>query len=116
MATAAPLEKIQIINTNAGRIVTAHARQYDNVVYITGLAYRPSAPTSGAHVHTWGVDKHNRRVFFKTSNVYFTGKPSLIFTSSFIVTVDPLIFKKAGKVYITFHRFADEQSLHSRQK
>jgi hypothetical protein len=108
---AKPVWAVQIVNTNAGRIMTASAEEYDHVVYISGLAYRPSSPGIGAHVHAWGVDQNNNTVFFKTSSVEFNGKFTR--TSLYVVAVDPAIFKKASKVFVTLHRNADAESLHS---
>jgi hypothetical protein len=106
-----PIGSVQIINTNAGRIETASADEYDHVVYVSGLAYRPSSPGIGAHVHAWGVDKNNNTVFFKTSSVEFNGKFTR--TSLYVVAIDPTLFSKATKVFVTLHRSADAESLHS---
>jgi hypothetical protein len=108
---AAPVgEPVQIVNSNAGRIMTAHADEYDHVVYIGGLAYRPSSPGIGAHVHAWGVDRNNKQVFFKTSSIYFNGKPSFNPTSSYVISVDPAVFNRAVKVFVTLHSAADAES------
>jgi predicted nuclease of restriction endonuclease-like (RecB) superfamily len=64
-----------LINTNAGRVWTAHADEYDRRIYIGGLVFRPPSPGIGAHVHVWGVNRRNHRVFFKTTYVIITGRP-----------------------------------------
>jgi hypothetical protein len=102
---------IQIINTNAGRVMTVHAKQYGDKLYVDGLVYRPSSPGIGAHVHVWGLDKDNHRVFFKTTSVLITGKPSFIRSESYVVSVNPSIFSKATSVYVTFHSQSDEASI-----
>jgi hypothetical protein len=101
---------IQIINTNAGRVISAGARQYGDVVYITGLVSRPSSPGIAPHVHVWGVDAKKHTVFFKTSLVMVTGKPSFIQSESYIVSVSPVVFAKAKVVYVTFHSQTDAQA------
>lgn len=108
----APLPNIpiQIINTNAGRVMTASAEKYEAKIYITGLVYRPSSPGIGAHVHVWGVDKNNHKVFFKTTYVEFTGKPSFHRTESYVVSISPAVFAKAQKIFVTFHSEADDDS------
>jgi hypothetical protein len=110
LGQAKPVGSVQIINTNAGRIMTANADQYDNTVYIGGLAYRPSDLGIGAHVHVWGVDKEGNVVFSKTAYIYFTGKPSFVHTASYIVSVSPTVFEKAKTIYVTFHSSADAES------
>jgi hypothetical protein len=105
-----PAIPIQIINTNAGRIMTAHADQYENKIYIGGLVYRPSSPGIGAHVHVWGVDKNNHTIFLKTTDVLITGKPSFQRTESYVVSVNPTVFDKAEKIFVTFHSQSDDES------
>jgi hypothetical protein len=107
---AKPVGSVQIINTNAGRIMTAHADQYGDTVYIGGLAYRPSGPGIGAHVNVWGIDREGKVVFTKTTSIYFTGKPSLVHTASYIVSVSPAIFLKSKTIYVTFHSSVDTES------
>ena len=107
-ATTAP--PIQIINTNAGRVMMAHAKQYEDKVYISGLVYRPPGPSIGAHVHVWGVDKNNNRVFVKTTSVQFTGSPSFNRTTSYIVSISPYLIKKTKVIYVTFHNLSHADS------
>jgi len=101
---------IKIINTNAGRVMTANAESYEDKIYITGLVYRPSSPGIGAHVRVWGVDKNNQTVFSKTTDVPITGKPSLIHTESYVVSVSPSVFGKAKIVFVTSHSQSDAES------
>jgi hypothetical protein len=101
---------IQIINTNAGRVMTVHAKQYGDKLYVDGLVYRPLSPGIGSHVHVWGMDKDNHRVFFKTTSVLITGKPSFIRSESYVVSVKPSVFSKASSVYVTFHGQSDKES------
>lgn len=110
LARASPLPTIpiQIINTNAGRVMTAGAQRYEDKVYISGLVYRPPSPGIGAHVHVWGVDNKNRTVFFKTTYVAAGGKFNR--TESYVVSVSPETFKKAMKVFVTFHSQSDAES------
>lgn len=102
---------IQILNTNSGRVMTAHAHRYDNKVYIDGLVYRPSSPGIGPHVHVWGVNENNHTVFFKTASVMVTGKPSFIRSESYVVSVSPSVFNKAKVIYVTFHSQSDAESI-----
>ena len=104
---AIPAIPIQIINTNAGRVMTAHAEKYDDKVYVTGLVYRPSSPGIGAHIHVWGVDKKGHTIFFKTTYVMITGRPSLHRTESYVISVNPSMFDNARTVFVTFHSQSD---------
>jgi hypothetical protein len=74
------------------------------------LVYRPSAPSIGAHVHVWGLDKNNCRTFFKTTSVLFTGNPSLIHTASFIISTSPIAIAKSSRIYVTFHNLSHADS------
>ena len=112
IAQSAPLQAIpiQIVNTNAGRVMTAHADEYDGKVYIGGLVYRPPSPGIGPHVHVWGVDKNNHKVFFKTTSVSITGKPSFIRSEPYVVSVSPQVYNRAATIYVTFHSQSDAES------
>jgi 3D (Asp-Asp-Asp) domain-containing protein len=109
-AGVAKSNPVQIINTNAGRVMTVHTTRYGDKLYIDGLVYRPPSPGIGAHVHVWGTDKDNHRVFFKTTSVLITGKPSFIRSESYVVSVKPSVFSKASSVYVTFHGQSDKES------
>jgi hypothetical protein len=101
---------IQIVNTNAGRVMTAHAERYANKVYLNGRVFRPMSVGIGAHVHVWGLYKNNQQVFLRTSYVFFTGRPSLEHTETYQVSVSPEIFAKAKTIFVTFHSQGDDQS------
>jgi hypothetical protein len=101
---------IRLINTNAGRVWTAHADEYDNRIYIGGLVFRPSSPGIGAHVHVWGVNRRNHRVFFKTTYVMITGRPCLNRSESYVVSICPYLFNQAKVIYVTFHSQSDTES------
>ncbi len=90
--------------------MTAHAERYDNEIYVNGRVFRPMSVGIGAHVHVWGLDKSNQQVFFKTSYVFFTGRPSLEHTETYQVSVSPELFAKAKTVFVTFHSQGDDQS------
>jgi hypothetical protein len=109
-ALAEPVGILRILNSNAGTIMTANAAQHGDDVYIEGLANRPSGPDIGAHVDVWGENADKRIIFFKTTSVVFTGKPSFIRTSSFVVSVKPDLFDKATRVYVAFYRSAFDHS------
>ena len=107
---ATPTPLIQIINTNAGRVMMAYAEQYEDKVYITGLVHRPPSPGIGAHVHVWGVDKNNHVAFFKTTYVMIVGSPYLIHSEPYVVSVSPSLFNNAKTIYVTFHSQSDNES------
>lgn len=114
-APIAPVQGIRVtpihmIDTNAGRVMSAHASRHGNRVYIDGLVDRPSSPGIGPLVHVWGVDKNNHIVFFKTTSVTITGNPSFIRTESYLVTVASSAFDRARIIYVTFHSEEDAQS------
>lgn len=98
-----PATPIQIVNTNAGRVMTTHAERYDDRIYVAGLVHRPFSNGMGAHVHVWGVDKNHHRVFFKTTGVLVTGRPSFIRSEPYVVSFSPSEFAQAKTVYVTFH-------------
>jgi hypothetical protein len=103
---------IRLINTNAGRVWTAHVDEYDHRIYIGGLVFRPSSPGIGAHVHVWGVNRRNHQVFFKTTYVMITGRPCLNRSESYVVSLSPCLFDKATLIYVTFHSQSDAESKH----
>lgn len=103
---------IRLINTNAGRVWTAHADEYDRRIYIGGLVFRPPSPGIGAHVHVWGVNRRNHRVFFKTTYVIITGRPCLNRSESYVVSLSPCVFAQAALIYVTFHSQSDAESRH----
>ena len=92
--------------------MTAHAEQYGDKIFVGGRVYRPMSVGIGAHVHVWGVDKNNHQVFFKTTYVFFTGRPSLEHTETYQVSVSPDLFAKAKTVFVTFHSQGDAESTH----
>jgi hypothetical protein len=99
--------RVQIINTNAGSIVSAVTHQDKDTVYVEGSVRRPSLGM-GAHVHLWGLDKNHRQIFLKTASVAITGNPSFIHSESYIVSVDRCIFRKAHWIYIRFDGERDD--------
>ena len=101
---------IRLINTNAGRVWTAHADEYDHRIYIGGLVFRPPSPGIGAHVHVWGVNRKNHRVFFKTTYVVITGRFNR--SESYVVSLSPYVFDQAEMIYVTFHSQSDPESRH----
>ncbi len=99
---------IRLINTNAGRVWTAHAEEYDHRIYIGGLVFRPPSPGIGAHVHVWGLNRRNHRVFFKTTYVMITGRFNR--SESYVVSLSPCVFEQAALIYVTFHSQSDDES------
>jgi len=109
LAEATPAA-VQIINTNGGRILTAHVNRYGDTVYVGGLADRPAFAASGAHVHVWGLGKDNQSVFARTTPVTFTGNPSLIHTGSYVVSISAADMQKAKTVVVSFHDISHEDA------
>jgi len=110
LAEASPIAAVQIINTNGGRILTAHANRYGDTVYVGGLADRPAFAAPGAHVHVWGLGKNNQAVFAKSTPVTFTGNPSLIHTGSYVVSISAADMQKAKTVFVSFHDISHADS------
>jgi len=102
-AGASPIAPVQIVNSSAGHIATAHADRHGDTVYIGGLVNRLSSLDAGAHVHVWGLNKQNHLVFSQTDPVSFTGNPSLVHTASYLVTVSPQAIEKATTIFVTYH-------------
>ena len=58
----------------------------------------------------WVVDSKEHTVFFKTTLIMVTGKPSFIRSESYVVSVSPAVFAKAKVIYVTFHSQTDAQA------
>lgn len=101
-AHAEMTQKVEIVNSNARKVKTAHCQTYDGKVYVSGLVARPSAPAGGAHVDVRLVDAKGKTIQMKSSNVAITGNPSTNKTASYTVSFDPADFAKADHAQVSF--------------